>query len=164
MPDPRHDIAKATGRLWPIQRHHALLAIEAFVLPVIAALPSTAFVNQERAGSFRARVELRLRGGRRTVMVLDRGSLTLEMGRARGGDAHISADSSAFMLVFIGLSLMNEWPQTEIARVRRSTERAMSRRRWRGGECCSCRGVAQQAARGHIGVEMAQASAIRSSW
>jgi ADP-heptose:LPS heptosyltransferase len=34
-----HDIAKATGRPWPIQRHHALLAMEAFVLPLIAALP-----------------------------------------------------------------------------------------------------------------------------
>ena len=33
-----HDIAKAAGRPWPIQRHHALLAIESFVLPLIAVL------------------------------------------------------------------------------------------------------------------------------
>jgi hypothetical protein len=97
-----HDIAIATGRPWPIQRHHALLAIEAFVMPLIAALPPTAFVNQEQAGSFRARIELRLRGGRRTVMVFDRGSLTLDTGRARDVDAHISADPPTFMLVFIG--------------------------------------------------------------
>jgi Mycothiol maleylpyruvate isomerase N-terminal domain len=97
-----HDIAKATGRPWPIQRHHALLAIEAFVMPLIAALPPTAFVNQEQAGSFRARIELRLRGGPRTVMVFERGSLTLEAGRARDVDAHISADPATFMLVFIG--------------------------------------------------------------
>jgi hypothetical protein len=97
-----HDIAKATGRPWPIQRHHALLAIEAFVMPLIAALPPTAFMNQEQAGSFRARIELRLRGGRRTVMVFDRGSLTLDTGRARDVDAHISADPPTFMLVFIG--------------------------------------------------------------
>lgn len=96
-----HDIAKATGRPWPIQRHHALLAIEAFVLPLIDALPPTAFVNQDQAGSFRARIELRLRGGRRTVMVFDRGSLTLHTGRARNVDAHISADPPTFMLVFI---------------------------------------------------------------
>jgi hypothetical protein len=96
-----HDLAKATGHPWPIQRHHALLAIEAFVLPLIAALPATAFVNQEQAGSFRARIELRLRGGRRTVMVFDRGSLTLDTGRARDVDAHISVDPSTFMLVFI---------------------------------------------------------------
>ncbi|WP_158885164.1 maleylpyruvate isomerase N-terminal domain-containing protein [Amycolatopsis anabasis] len=97
-----HDIATATGRPWPIQRHHALLAMETFVLPLIAALPPTAFVNQEKAGSFRARIELRLRGGRRTVMVLDRGSLTLDTGRARDVDAHISADPPTLMLVLIG--------------------------------------------------------------
>jgi len=96
-----HDIAKGTGRPWTIQRHHALLAIEAFVLPLIAALPPTAFVNQEQAGPFRARIELRLRGGRRTVMVFDRGSLTLDTGPARDVDAHISADPPTFMLVFI---------------------------------------------------------------
>jgi Mycothiol maleylpyruvate isomerase N-terminal domain len=97
-----HDIAKATQRPWPIQRHQALLAIEAFLLPLIAALPPTAFVNPEKSRSFRARFELRLRGGRRTLMVFDRGSLTLDSGCARGVDAHISADPCALMLVFIG--------------------------------------------------------------
>lgn len=97
-----HDIATATGRPWPIQRHHALLAIEAFVLPLIAALPPTAFLNQEKAGSFRARIELRLRGGQRTVMVFDRGSLTLDTGRVPDVDARISADPQAFQLLFIG--------------------------------------------------------------
>jgi hypothetical protein len=97
-----HDIARATGRPWPIQRHHALLAVEGAALPLIAALPPTAFVNQEKAGSFRARFDLRLRGGGRTVMVFDRGSLMLESGGAREVDAHISADPTALMLVFIG--------------------------------------------------------------
>ncbi|HEX2284546.1 MAG TPA: maleylpyruvate isomerase N-terminal domain-containing protein [Mycobacterium sp.] len=97
-----HDIARATGRPWPIQRHHALLAVEGGVLPLIAALPPTAFVHQEKAESFRARFELRLRGGGRTLMVFDRGSLTLDAGCARDADAHISADPSALMLVFIG--------------------------------------------------------------
>ena len=97
-----HDIAQATGRPWPIQPRHALLAVEAFLIPLIAALPPTAFVNQEKAGSFRARIELRLRGGRRTLMVLDGGSLTLDAGGARDVDAHISADPTAFVLVFIG--------------------------------------------------------------
>jgi hypothetical protein len=97
-----HDIASVTGRPWSIQRHHALLAVEGAVLPLIAALPPTAFVNQENAGSFRARFELRLRGGGRTVMAFDRGSLTLDTAGARDIDAHISADPSALMLVFIG--------------------------------------------------------------
>ncbi|MFD8379621.1 maleylpyruvate isomerase N-terminal domain-containing protein [Streptomyces sp. NPDC059679] len=97
-----HDIAKATGRPWSIQRDHALLAVEGAVLPLIGALPPTAFLNQEKAGSFRARFELRLRGGERATMNFDRGSLTLDAGCARDVDAHISADPSALMLVFIG--------------------------------------------------------------
>lgn len=97
-----HDIARVTGRPWPIRRHHALLAVEGAALPLIAALPPTAFVNQEKAGSFRARFDLRLREGGRTLMVFDGGSLTLDAGCARDVDAHISADSSALMLVFMG--------------------------------------------------------------
>ncbi|WP_031467194.1 maleylpyruvate isomerase N-terminal domain-containing protein [Sciscionella sediminilitoris] len=97
-----HDIATATGRPWRIRRHQALLGLEVFLLPLIAALPPTAFVNQEKAGSFRARVELRLRGGARTTMVLDRGSLTLEPGCRREVDAHICADPAALMLTLIG--------------------------------------------------------------
>ncbi|RVX47297.1 mycothiol maleylpyruvate isomerase-like protein [Nonomuraea polychroma] len=97
-----HDIATATGRPWPIQRHHALLAVEGAALPLIAALPPTAFLNQEKAGSFRARFELRLRGGGRTVLNFDGGSLTLDAAGTRDVDAHISADPPALMLVFIG--------------------------------------------------------------
>jgi len=97
-----HDIAKATGRPWPIRRQHALLAIDYFAVPLLAALPPTAWVDQERAGSFRARIELRVRGGRRTLMVLNDGSLTLDAGPAREVDARISADPAAFLLVFIG--------------------------------------------------------------
>jgi hypothetical protein len=97
-----HDIAKVTGRPWPIQRHHALLAVEGAALPLIASLPPTAFLNQEKAGSFRASFELRLRGGGRTLLVFDRGSLRIGAGCARDVDAHISADPHALMLVFIG--------------------------------------------------------------
>jgi mycothiol maleylpyruvate isomerase-like protein/SCP-2 sterol transfer family protein len=97
-----HDIAEATGRPWQIQRDHALLAVENGVFPLMAALPPTAFLDREKAGSFRARIELRLRGGRRWLMVFDRGSLTLEAADPRDVDAHISADPAALMLVFIG--------------------------------------------------------------
>lgn len=97
-----HDIAEALGRPWPIQSHHALLAVESFVFPLIAALPPTALVNHEKAASFRARIEVRLRGGGRTQMVFDRGSLTLNTGRSRDIDAHLSADPAALILVFIG--------------------------------------------------------------
>ncbi|WP_433519621.1 maleylpyruvate isomerase N-terminal domain-containing protein [Nonomuraea sp. CA-143628] len=97
-----HDIATATGRSWPIQRHHALLAVEGGVFPLIAALPPTALVDQDKAGSFRARFDLRLRGGGRTLMVFDRGSLTLDPASARDADARLSADPAALMMVFIG--------------------------------------------------------------
>ncbi|MEV6160034.1 hypothetical protein AB0L53_57815 [Nonomuraea sp. NPDC052129] len=97
-----HDIATAAGRSWPIQRHHALLAVEGGVLPLIAALPPTALVNQDKAGSFRARFDLRLRGGGRTLMVFDRGSLTLDSASTRDADARLFADPAALMMVFIG--------------------------------------------------------------
>ncbi len=95
-----HDIARAAGRPWPIRRDHALLAIEGGVLPLMAALPPTAFVNQRQARSFRGRFELRLRGGGTTVLAFDRGALTLDT--AGDIDAHISADPATLMLVFIG--------------------------------------------------------------
>jgi hypothetical protein len=97
-----HDIARATGRPWPIQPQHALLAVEGGALPLIAALPPAAFVDQEKAGSFRARFEIHLRGGGSTVLVFDHGSLTLDAAGTPDVDAHISADPTALMLVFIG--------------------------------------------------------------
>src|SRR5262245_34237404 len=96
-----HDIARAVGRPWPMRREHTLLAVEGGVLPLIGALPPTAFVDQVKGGSFRGRFALRLRGGGRTVMDFDRGSLTLDTG-GRDIDAFIYADPAALMLVFIG--------------------------------------------------------------
>lgn len=95
-----YDIAQAAGRTWQIDRDHAVLAIESGVLPLIAALPPTAFVDQAKGESFRARIEIRLRGGGRTVMVFGRGSLTF--GAPGDIDACINADPEALMLVFIG--------------------------------------------------------------
>ena len=97
-----HDVARAIGAPWPIRRRHALLAIEGGVLPAIAALPPTAFVHQERARSFRARFDMRLRGGGRTQLVFDDGSLTLDPETRSGVDAHLWAEPSDLMLVFVG--------------------------------------------------------------
>ena len=96
-----HDIARASGRPWPIHRRHALLAIEGAALPIIAALP-TAFVNADRAGSFRACVDIRLRGGGRTELVLDGGSLRVGAADGHTADAHVSADPAALLLVLLG--------------------------------------------------------------
>lgn len=97
-----HDIATATKCPWPIRRHQALLAFDAFLFPMIAALPPTALLHQDRAANFRARIELRLRGGSRTVLVFDGGSLTLEPPGARGIDAYVCADPATLMLVLMG--------------------------------------------------------------
>ncbi|WP_163511108.1 maleylpyruvate isomerase N-terminal domain-containing protein [Fodinicola acaciae] len=96
-----HDIAKSTGRGWSIRREHALLTVENGALVLISALSPTAFVDQGKAASFRARVDLRLRGGGRTLMAFDQGSLTLHAGGASDVDAHISVDPVALMLLFM---------------------------------------------------------------
>jgi hypothetical protein len=96
-----HDIAHAGDRPWPIQRRHARLAIEGAALPIIAALP-TAFVNAERAGSFRARIEIRLRGGGRAQLVFDGGSLRVDAAEGRAADAYISADPATLLLLLLG--------------------------------------------------------------
>lgn len=97
-----YDIATAIGHPWPISRRHALLAVEGGALPIIAALPPTAFVDQERARSFRARFDMRFRGGGRTQLVFDDGSLILTSEEGTDVDAHVSADPAAMMLVFLG--------------------------------------------------------------
>jgi hypothetical protein len=97
-----HDIATATGRPWPVRREHALLAVQRGAIPLIAALPPTAFVDQERAGSYRARFELRLRGGGRTVLAFDGGTLRIDPAGTGDIDAYVSAEPTALMLVFIG--------------------------------------------------------------
>jgi putative sterol carrier protein len=97
-----HDIARATGRPWRIRRDHALLAIEGGVLPLIAALPPDAFLDKEKAASFQAKIETRLRGGGRTTFVFDNGALTMTEAEVPDLDACLWADPAALMLVFIG--------------------------------------------------------------
>ncbi|NUU26119.1 MAG: hypothetical protein HOV68_32155 [Streptomycetaceae bacterium] len=97
-----HDIARAIARPWPVRRHHALLAVEGGVVPLIAALPPTAFLDRQKAASFRGRFDMRLRGGGRTLLVFDRGSLSVDVAGGHNVDAHLSADPWSLMLVFIG--------------------------------------------------------------
>ena len=63
----------------------------------------TAFLNQERARTFRARFDIRLRGGGgRTQLVFDDGSLKLASDTGDKADAHVCAEASSLMLVFFG--------------------------------------------------------------
>jgi len=96
-----HDIASGSGQRWPIERRHAVLAIEGAALPILAALP-TSFVNAERAGDFRARIDIRLRGGGRNQLVIDRGSLRVDAADGHPADVHLSADPAALLLVLLG--------------------------------------------------------------
>ena len=96
-----HDIARASDRPWPILRRHALLAIEGAALPIITALP-TSFLNAERAGSLRARIDIRLRGGGRAVLVVDNGSLRFDEADSGPADVHVSADPASQLLVLLG--------------------------------------------------------------
>lgn len=93
------DIARAAGRPWPVRRDHGRIAFEGGGLQLVAALPPSAFLDQEKARSFRARFDLRLRGGGSMALVFDRGSLTLGAPGGRDVDAHISADPFALLLM-----------------------------------------------------------------
>ena len=97
-----HDVAAATGQRWHIHSRHALLAIEGGALPIIAALPPAAFVNQQKAGSFRARVEARLRGGGRTQLVIEDGTQRFVPSTGGGVDARGS----------VSMSIVSEWSGT----------------------------------------------------
>lgn len=96
------DIARGARLPWRIEREHALLFVEEFLLPLLKHLPPASFVNQEAAHGFRGTFEVRIRGGRRTVLAFrDGGVHVLENGEVRP-DCRISADPVAFTLVGYG--------------------------------------------------------------
>lgn len=113
-----YDIATAVGRQWSVDRAHAALIFQGFLLPVFQALDPRALVLQDRAAGVRAVYDIRLRGGVRFVLVFDDGAMTVEgparPRRAGGGassarkvDCHLSVDPSAFVLVAWGR--INQW-------------------------------------------------------
>jgi hypothetical protein len=94
------DLARTTGRRWPIEREHARLAFEGFIYPMYRSLGRPAFaVNQERAAGVRASYDLHIRGGGRVLLVFDNGGLTLEPPSDRTVDCHLWADPRAIMLL-----------------------------------------------------------------
>ena len=96
------DIARAERRTWPIERRHAALAVDGFAVPVMRALPPSAMVDQRRAAGLQACFDVRLRGGRSTVIAIDNGALTIDPPAARPVDCHLSADPTAMLLVMYG--------------------------------------------------------------
>jgi hypothetical protein len=94
------DLARATGRRWPVGQDHARLAFEGFVVPMYRSLGRPAFaVNQERAAGVHACYDVRVRGGGRVFLVFADGGLTMEPPSDRTVDCHLWADARAVMLL-----------------------------------------------------------------
>lgn len=96
-----YDIAVGSGRPWPIDRRHAVLVVEGFLLPVLGSL-GAAMVHRSRAAGLRACYEVRVRGGGRHLMTFDDGDLTVDAAPGRRVDCHLSVDPEAFLLVAWG--------------------------------------------------------------
>ncbi|MDQ3895867.1 MAG: SCP2 sterol-binding domain-containing protein [Actinomycetota bacterium] len=102
------DLARATGRRWPIPTGDARLAFEGFICPMYRSLGRPAFaVDQERAGGVRATYDVRVRGGGRWHLVFADGGLTVEPPTDRPVDCHLWADPRAVMLL--------AWHRTSLA-------------------------------------------------
>ena len=94
-----YDIATADGQKWAIDPDSALIVLEGFVFNVMRSLDPRALVDQDRAGSVQANLELRLRGGGRHVFAFDRGEVDVQPPGHRRIDCTISAEPAAMLLV-----------------------------------------------------------------
>lgn len=117
------DIARAAGLAWPIDRAHAVLALEGFLFVVLRQLPGHALLDQRRAAGLRARYRLSIRGGSQLDLAIADGSLSVAEPSDRPVDCHLSADPVALLLLFWGRR--GQWPA--IARGRLT---AWGRRPW----------------------------------
>jgi hypothetical protein len=96
------DIARATGRVWPISRQDALEVIGG----VMTMVPD--YLDKEKAAGLRVSYELRFRGGPRYRLAIDDGAAEVtEPGQKV--DCWISADPVAFLLV--GYQRIGQWGQ-----------------------------------------------------
>jgi uncharacterized protein (TIGR03083 family) len=94
-----YDIARSQGVPWPIDRGHASLIMQGFVLPSLHVL-GRALVVQEKAGN--ARFQVRLRGDGQACMVFTDGNFSVESAPQGKVDCHLSVDPEAFLLVAWG--------------------------------------------------------------
>jgi hypothetical protein len=102
-----YDIAHAAGRKWRIEPAHAAMVVRQFFVPVIQTADPRVFVNRAEAAGLQATYDIRLRGHDRLNYIFDDGSLTVEEPSARRVDCHISADPTAFFMVF--WQRQNQW-------------------------------------------------------
>jgi len=102
-----HDIAVANGVPWPIPRRHAAIVVDGFLLPLIGMLGRTV-VDQEAARGLRACYEIHVRGGGRSWVRFDDGTVTVDTLAQRPVDCYLSVDPEAFLLVAWGRR--SQWP------------------------------------------------------
>ena len=119
-----HDIARAAGRAWPIDRGHASLVVMGFLFPSLHTL-GRSMVVQEKAADARARFEVRLRGDGRAWLRFYDGDFSVEGAPQGPVDCHLAVDPVAFMLVAWGR--INQWQA-----IPRGQLLAWGRRPWLG--------------------------------
>lgn len=95
-----HDIARATGKQWPIRPEHAAIAIVGGGVPIINACPDL-FLRHPVNPKTRARVELRLIGHQRLTLALDHG-LRIELPPTGPVDAYLATQADQALLIFFG--------------------------------------------------------------
>lgn len=120
-----YDIARVSGRPWPIEPAHAAMVLDQFIVPVFRALDPSAMVDPERGARATVTFDLRIRGGRRFFFVFDRGELRIEDPSDRRVDCHVSAEPVALLLVAWGRR--SQW-----SAIARGQLLAWGRRPWMG--------------------------------
>ncbi|MDQ6727256.1 MAG: maleylpyruvate isomerase N-terminal domain-containing protein [Actinomycetota bacterium] len=118
------DIARVEGVPWPVDRSHAALVVEGFLLPSLQVL-GRSMVDQRAAAGVRARFEVRLRGRGRAFLRFHHGDLSVEAAPSGPVDCHLLVDPVAFLLVSWGRS--SQWPP-----IARGQLLAWGRRPWLG--------------------------------
>ena len=91
-----YDIAKATGRPWPVAADDARLALRA------ALRLTSAYINPDTAHGHTGGYDLRIRGGPRVVIRFTDGRASLEQPGDAPVDCHILAAPVALLLVLYG--------------------------------------------------------------
>lgn len=112
------DLARTLKRAWPIRPVHAVAVFEG-LLPVFPVV-----VDPEQAPQAVGTYHVRLRGGGNYTFTVDNeGDLTIETGKPRRADLHISASPVPYLLV--GYGRIGQWGP-----IARGQIRAWGRKPW----------------------------------
>ena len=119
-----HDLAKASGKPWPIRRDHALLVVQGFLFPSLGLVGSD-LVDKQKVAGRRICFEIRPRGGQPVFFRFDGGRLVVSETAPERVDCRLSVDPAAFLLV--AWNRKSQWPA-----ILRGQLLATGRRPWLG--------------------------------